>query len=203
MNPICSDIIALSRQLSIDSIVSKHQQKEQAMTDLDERDGKFHGDPLNGMRAEAYFALLAEERGYTVRESSVEEDRTSHIDLYITLDGETRSVDVKSKRNVGRRSGNEYTWVEFVNVSGRRGSLYGKADFIAFERDRDFLIVERKAFTDWAGSVVKISDTVGKDGDALYKAYCRAGDKSVCSIIRFADIPSNIRKKYWKKDLTD
>lgn len=173
------------------------------MTDLDERDGKFYGDPLNGMRAEAYFALLAEERGYEVVESSVEDDRKNHIDLYITLDNETRSVDVKSKRGVGRRSGNDYTWVEFVNVSGRRGSLYGKADFIAFERDRDFLIVERKAFADWAGSKVNLSTPVEKGGDALYGAYCRAGDRSVCSIICFADIPPNIRKKYWKKDLTD
>lgn len=165
-------------------------------------DGKFHGDPINGVRAEEYFAHLADERGYDVEESTVSEDRKDHIDFYLTMNGVRRSVDVKARKNVGRYSGDEYTWIELLNVNGHTGSLYGKADIIAFERSRDFILVERSGFAQWVTSRVDMDAVVESGGDALYKCYHRQGDKSILTIIRFDDIPLRVSKKYWKKDLT-
>jgi hypothetical protein len=45
-----------------------------------------------------------------------------------------------------------WTWIEYKNSSTKDGWIYGPAHFIAFERSKDFIIVNRKVLLDFLNS---------------------------------------------------
>lgn len=61
--------------------------------------------------------------GYTVKESTTEQDRYSHIDFFVNGFG----VDAKANKHLNR------IWLEVSNVNGNNGWLKGKAYYIIFE----------------------------------------------------------------------
>lgn len=165
--------------------------------------GKYHGDKERGQAVEAEFVATAKAKGYTVEESSIEVDRKDHIDYYITKNGVTKSVDIKSIRGVGSgRDKNEYTWIELQNVNGRRGWLYGKQDLIVFERTDHWLFVDRHSLARWIAFVVDENKIVDRQGDPMYSLYSKDTDKSLTTMIRYSDMPSQVMRFSWKKRLT-
>jgi hypothetical protein len=135
------------------------------------------------------FAIEAEKRGYTVNKSTPSQDMYDHVDFYVEKPGETFTVDVKGRKKTTRRNNSfddVYTWVEFKNVRGNPGWLYGQADSIVFEREKDYLFIERKPLLNFCLDKVEnvYVDTPTK---AIYKYYTRKTRKDVISRIKLYD----------------
>ena len=55
--------------------------------------------------------------------------------------------------------------------------MYGKADYIAFETDKEWLLVKRRKLIDLINS--KVTDTAVKNTKGLYTYYQRYGKKDI------------------------
>ena len=100
-----------------------------------------------GEGAENLFIVLAVRLGWKVSASSGEENIHDHWDYLIENETESYKVEVKSKKRIQRgedKSQNDFVWVELQNVRGKTGWLFGKADLIAFEKEKTFLIVKNQ-----------------------------------------------------------
>jgi len=145
-----------------------------------------------GLRAEDLFREFAEKQGYAFEESPPSWNIHKHIDCFLSKDGKKRSFDVKALKRVAR--GNQYSqnseiWVEFKNVRGRKGWLYGEADMIAFQDTEDsFLIFKREDLVSFCEEMVDETAVASSTRDALYKVYTRKDRKDVISRIKRADL---------------
>ena len=123
-----------------------------------------------------------------IRKATHEEDQRSHID-YHTVFG---TVDVKAMKRVAR-SGHkqtEYLWVEFRNVQGMNGWLYGEQKWIALEKEDGFLFVTREDLKNLAIEKCDTKTYVSNARDALYKMYSRDNAEDVISMIKYSDLKS-------------
>ena len=92
-----------------------------------------------GQRIEKEFAPLLRQRDPNYRKANREE-QFRHIDYFSNFG----TIDVKAKKKISRSDSEEQDqllWVEFLNVQGRDGWLRGQTDVIAFERDKDFVLI--------------------------------------------------------------
>jgi len=78
--------------------------------------------------------------------------------------------------------------VEFKNVRGNDGWLYGKATYIAFELVDEFIIVQTTDLAKLCEKLVDKKKRVSKAKDALYSLYTRKGQKDEISIIKLSDV---------------
>lgn len=85
----------------------------------------FKSQVKRGNLSEQTFTKVASSLGYSVSKATLQEDKYSHIDFFITYNDKTWSVDVKTVGKLGFTS-------ELINNWGYPGSLHGKADFIAY-----------------------------------------------------------------------
>ena len=143
------------------------------------------GENLNrGISAEERFKRAAINRGYIVSKSDPPSDRDDHWDYLIESADESLRVEVKAIKKVRRSDPapqDEWVWIEIKGV--RRddpGWLHGKADIMAFETKRSFLLVDREELvkfvnnnTDKSCQVFRPEDAMQKTDDGLYKVYCR------------------------------
>ena len=153
-----------------------------------------------GNNGEKRFKRIIESFGLLVREASFKENVHQHIDFFIkgnknseTLDRFQFSVDVKARKRKSRSSDeydDEYTWVEFKNVQGKKGWLYGEADKIAFEVDEGFLMVDRGELVKWCEEKVDFKKSVQNPYAAIYKVYTRKGRNDLITRIKTEDIRS-------------
>jgi hypothetical protein len=144
-----------------------------------------------GFTAEVRFKKLLEDYGDIVTASNLK-GQYSGIDLISDLLG---TFDVKARKRTSRSDDSaqdKYIWVEFKNVGGGEGWLYGKADCIAFERRNDFLITKRSDLVQLCETLVDLSANVSAAKYALYKSYQRKGRKDQVAMIKFQDIIDNI-----------
>ena len=170
--------------------------------------GEYPLEKQQGKRAEMCFKSLAERRGYTVIQTSAVSNMREHIDFILARDDEPDkiAVDVKARKKASRSS-DEYdddtVWVEFNNVRGNPGWLYGKADKIAFERASDFVLVDRESLKDYCETTVA-AVFVNSTAEAVYKSFQREGRKDVISRVPMKDIlhpySFTIGTEIWKKE---
>jgi hypothetical protein len=68
-------------------------------------------------------------------------------------------------------------WTESKNVRGNPGWLYGKADYIAFEKTNEFVVVDRLVLLNFMRDKIEENNNeiVNNPHDALYKIYQRKG----------------------------
>ena len=164
-------------------------------------------DMNRGRKSEICFKGLAERRGYTVIETSAASNMNEHIDFILDRDDEPDkiAIDVKARKKPSRSSDNyddANVWIEFQNVQGKLGWLYGKADKIAFERAFDFVLVDRESLKDYCeASVVPLF--VSSPFEAIYKCIQRKGRRDVISRVPMKDIlhplSFTIGVEIWKK----
>ena len=67
-----------------------------------------------------------------------------HWDMEGGLKGKTLKFDVKGMKKINRRDDStqdKFTWIEGTNVKGNPGWLKGRADYIVFERNEYWLLV--------------------------------------------------------------
>lgn len=156
-----------------------------------------------GERAETQFARIAASRGWKVTTSVDRQDIDEHWDVLIEKGAERYCVDVKAMKRIKRSDADvqdRWVWIELRGVrEGERGWLYGgHADWIAFERAKSFVIVERKAL---AALVLKLVDPkaiVTSPEFAQYKIYQRPHRHDKLTLIETAQLDT-IRVAEWEK----
>lgn len=153
-----------------------------------------------GEAAENSFSRLLSKKG-TVRPASTSQ-QIRHIDFILTTSkGEKLRYEVKARKRVSRSEDNptdELVWLEFLNVRGDAGWLYGNANFIAFEREKDFVIVDRIKLKTMAETKCDLALKVNSPSNALYKGYTRFGRSDLISIVKMPDIVE-IADEVWVK----
>lgn len=154
-----------------------------------------------GEQAENLFILLAVRMGWKVSSSSNHENIHDHWDYLIEKETDSFKVEVKSKKRIQRsedRSQNDFIWVELQNVRGETGWLFGKADLIAFEKEKSFLIVKKPDLLKTVNQKVNLVAKVKTPKDALYKIYQRDGRKDKVTLLPIKDI-EEIKFMEWAK----
>lgn len=149
-----------------------------------------------GADAESSFETAIKKSGMSIRKSSKSEE-FKHIDFHIETASNLKfSVEVKSRKKIKRaddKVNDDLVWIEFKNVQGLRGWLYGAADLVAFERENDFVLVNRKLL---ARLCEKLCDLTKINVDVkmpLYTGYQRRGRLDLVSLIKMSDILNNIK----------
>ena len=158
-----------------------------------------------GLDAEVEFSRLAKLRGCSV-EPATKSEQFDHVDFHLTSeeeDGKMKAmVDVKARKKVSRRDAfyqDQLIWVEFKNVSGKLGWLYGLSDFIAFETESSFVLAFRKELADWCEAHIDLDREVRSPRKALYSAYTRKGKQDLLSLIKLEDVKKLPNTAIWKK----
>ena len=105
----------------------------------------FKKNKINGDRAENEFKDLCIHYNKEIKDSTLQEDRYKHIDFYVNLKNEMKSVDVKSIKKVLGKYNNDLYYIELINDYGYHGWIYSKdLDLIAFENMNEYNIYQRK-----------------------------------------------------------
>jgi hypothetical protein len=81
-----------------------------------------------------------------------------------------------------------WIWVEFNNVNGNDGWLYGEADYIAFERRNNFTLVNRLDLVKIAEELVDLDARVSSSKLAKYKSYRRYGRSDLIAMMELDKI---------------
>lgn len=144
-----------------------------------------------GESAELAFKKILESKSHTFREATKAE-QLRHIDFIITMpNGAEVKYDVKARKRVNRQDNNhndDLIWLEFKNVAGKKGWLYGEADYMVFEREKDFLVVSRAKLIEFAEKKCDLTKIATKSSEALYAAYQRKDRLDCVSLVRASDI---------------
>jgi len=147
-----------------------------------------------GRMAEVRFVRAAREKGLMVTKSSHTEDIHEHIDYWLAMSsqGKRWGVDVK-----GNNLPDEI-WVEFKNVRGNPGWMYGGATIIAFDipEEGGFAIVNREELAFFCEKHVA-NEFVTNKKDAYLKRYTRKDREDVISILKLHDIKSLMSYRVW------
>ena len=105
----------------------------------------FKKNKINGDRTENEFKDLCIHYNKEIKDSTLQEDRYKHIDFYVNLKNEMKSVDVKSIKKVLGKYNNDLYYIELINDYGYHGWIYSKdLDLIAFENMNEYNIYQRK-----------------------------------------------------------
>lgn len=123
-----------------------------------------------GKNAEQSFVDCFTSNGHTCVKSTRYQDMREHWDFLV--DGQYK-IEVKARKKARRHDSSpndEWIYVEFRNVIGKEGWLYGKADYFAFERPDGFLIVPRTVLVECAEDLI---DNEWADRPTPYKSYRR------------------------------
>ncbi len=140
-----------------------------------------------GNSSEDQFNALAQNKGFSTRKSTRSEDIYKHIDLFLIKNGKTISFDVKSAKRSNRHTGKQNdcaVWVEFKNVSGNAGWIYGGQDYIAFDFIDHFVIVKTIELRDFLTEIFcKEGRMVERVSDAYFNLYQRKNRKDLITRI--------------------
>ena len=149
-----------------------------------------------GRCAEVRFVRAARNKGLLVTKSSHTEDIHEHIDYWLAIkDGGKWGVDVKGNNLP------DQIWVEFKNVRGNPGWLYGGATIIAFDMPEEggFSIVDRQELAFFCEKHVR-DELVSNKSDAYLKKYTRKDREDVISILKLHDIKNLVSYRVWEYD---
>jgi hypothetical protein len=156
---------------------------------------------ISGEKAEDLFEKLALKKNLKIKKAN-QKQQLSHIDFILTNEkGQNFFLDIKARKKISRTSqdfSDDLVWIEFKNVAGNEGWLYGASDYIAFERQHDFVLVPRKNLASLCERLVS-NVKVDKSKDCLYKRYSRKDRKDELSLIQMKDILENIKVSIWSK----
>lgn len=161
---------------------------------------KYKGFLVKGKKVEERFAIdLAKAEGGNTIPSTKEEDINKHIDVkWIPPKGRPCTFDVKGLKKNNRSDTDvsaENTWVEFMNVRGELGWLYGEEDYISFETPEEWLVVKRDEFADKCSASAKNNGrvaTVNPNQDFIL--YQRNGRGDVIMRIPYTFVKENAVK---------
>ncbi len=154
---------------------------------------------LSGDKAESSFVKAIKKTQFKIEDAPLSMQH-EHVDYIVTSDTDKKLFEVKARKKKNRSDSNvddNIIFVEFKNVAGYDGWLYGKADFIAFEREDYFLIVSREALAKLAEKLVDLNKKATRP--TMYQSYTRTGRRDVVSILSFGDILDNLKYRRLNK----
>lgn len=102
--------------------------------------------------------------GANIKFTDVDNGQLDHIDFRCKFE---MTVDVKSIKDPNT------LWVEFKNVKGYDGWLYGDATHFAFEREEFFLVVKKFDLISLVDDLVDKDCMVDSPNECMYKMYTR------------------------------
>ena len=150
-----------------------------------------------GRMAEVRFVRAARNKGLLVKKATARQDMHEHVDYWLAMnqDGKNWGVDVK-----GNNLPDEI-WVEFKNVKGDDGWLYGGATIIAFDMPEEggFSIVDREELAFFCEKHVR-NEKVTNKKDAYLKRYTRKDRQDVISILKLHDLKALMSYRVWEYD---
>lgn len=125
-------------------------------------------------------------------------EATKHENIYCHFDivmDDSIKVDVKQLKKRNRTDAAEdpsIHFVEFQNVNGDKGWLYGQADYIAFEQPDCFIMVDRKKLGKYYCDIMKGNTEVviSNDEKQLHTWYTRKGRLDVMIMVNTSDLYS-------------
>jgi len=148
------------------------------------------------------FVRLAKKKSIKVQNSSKDEDINDHIDYWLIKGDKKKSIDVKGLKRSSRQGASQWErlWIEYKNVKGNKGWLYGKQDFIAFECPNYFLVVKRQDLQDLCEKIAPFDiNNITTNAEGAYrKIYSRTGRMDILTCISVYDIFDNIRYSIWE-----
>lgn len=163
-----------------------------------------HRDCLEiGDKAEELLCKIFESKGYKAIKANKNQDINEHWDYEFSKDGISFKVDVKAMKRLSRNDSQKQDsllWIELHSVRpNNRGWLYdGKADYLAFELTREFIIVSREKLIQLVESLTKNAKRVSSPKDALYNFYQRPGRNDLLTMIKTSDLDM-IEHRVWQK----
>jgi len=143
---------------------------------------RYEDSKVMGNTSQTLFVKACEKINYKCTPSTIEVDMYSHIDYYVeTPEGRLISVDVKGNNKL------EEIWIEFNNVRGKEGWLYGKANYIAFDMPElnGFVVVGRNELRERCEGIV--DKVFVSKSEALRKWYQRKDRFDIISKIHLTD----------------
>ena len=129
------------------------------------------------------------------------QDMHEHWDLEGTLDNKLLKFDVKGMKKVNRwdnKKQDDIAWVEGTNVRGKPGWVKGKADYIVFERNEYWLLVNRQELLNHIQD--KLKEKGYETGKGTYQIYQREGRLDKITMVPFQDIEQLTDIKKINKD---
>ena len=156
----------------------------------------------SGLGAEQLFDKIAASKHLEIKNAKRRENIQKHIDKYVTDDVGTWSVDIKARKKTSRgnsQAQDDWIWIEFQNVRGNAGWLYGEADRIAFETQDNFIIVDRSSLIDYVENAVDMGKSVKYSSQARYKTYRRANRNDLLTMVELSEIKKNCDHFIWEK----
>ena len=154
-----------------------------------------------GFSAEIVFKQLAEEKGYSV-EVCGRQLQFSHIDFILKKDKKIWKIDIKAAKRLSRQSEKpnfDFIWCELKNCRGKDGWLLGGSTSIAFELEKEFIIVGRKDLLELVKKLCNFEKMVGQSKNALYCGYKRFKRQDLLTLIKTSDL-YKIPHSIWPKE---
>ena len=148
---------------------------------------------IRGQAVEDMFESWLIANGKNYRKASLEE-QFAHIDFVIWSEPQQKeiTVDLKAPKKVSRGNSwtqDEFIWVEFKNVQGLNGWLYGKNDYLVFyKKDEDLFYCVKTSDLAKLCEIICCKGRTENSKDALYKRYTRKGRYDELSLIKFEDL---------------
>ena len=127
-----------------------------------------------------------------VKYPTKEQDIFEHWDVEgvcIHISNKHYKFDVKSTERLKYSTPDkimEDVWIEAKNVKGNDGWIKGIADYIVFERESSWFVVNRKQLLDLTRKKVKENNC--KKGKGRYLLHTRVGRKDLVTQIPFTDM---------------
>jgi hypothetical protein len=154
---------------------------------------------IEGHNAELVFCeALNRYDGQNAHLSTTKQEQWRGIDVIAKMG----TIDVKARKRENRWQKypqDKYIWVEFKNVGGGKGWIYSDADYLAFERKNDFVVVRRYHFSILAELLCDLENITDKASQALYRGYQRKDREDMIAKLKMDDILDLIDHKILKK----
>ena len=117
-------------------------------------------------------SALTASYGGVAEKSSTKDDKYKHIDIWWTTQKGTKiGIDAKNHTN---KPNQDFHWVEAQNVTGGKGSIYGEADYIAFNANDKIICVKTKDLVDTYETQVLGKEIVTSKPNGMYIPYTRS-----------------------------
>jgi hypothetical protein len=140
--------------------------------------------------------LFAQRHLSDIKWANSEQDKYEHWDMEGGLNGKTSKFDVKEMKKINRwdpKPQDVLAWVEGTNNRGNEGWIKGLADYIVFEREESWLVVNREELFKFTWD--KLREKGFPPGKKAYHIYDRSkyGKKDKTTLVPFKDIEYHLK----------
>ena len=148
------------------------------------------------------FEYLAKQKGYSPKQARRKDyNNVTHLLKAKGKNGKPIEIRFDVKKIKNKKQSQEWLWVEFKNSLGEDGWIHGDSHFVAFERQYDFIVVNRKELVGMLnnGTVRYDLPFVKLAKRAKYRIYKRDGKKEEITQINIKDLQKLESYQLWEK----